>query len=192
MASLNGQYDPDAGVPGVYEVFPAGPQPLEVIESDIVPTSAGTGKLLKFKIRVTEGEQADRLIFGQFNLVNPNPVATKIGQEEFRALREVVGVLEPEDTQDLHFKQFIGYVKITPRKLKKGSTDDYYEAKNEVDWGKTYKIFTDGVDSVAAPPAANDNTPPANDNVKAPAADKAKAAPAKAGATKAPWPRKAA
>ena len=181
MASLNGQYDPDAGVPGTYEVFAAGPQSLEVVESDIVPTKAGTGKLLKYKVRVTEGELTDRFVFGQFNLVNPNPVATKIGQEEFRALREVVGVLEPEDTQDLHFKQFIGFVKITPAK-------GDYAAKNEVDWGKTYKIFTDGVDSVAAPAAANDNAAPANDNVKPAAA--AKPAAAKAGAAKAPWPRK--
>jgi hypothetical protein len=179
MASLNGQYDPEAGVPGVYEVFEAGPNPMEVVESDIVATKAGTGKLLKYKVRITEGDNEDRLVFGQFNLQNPNPVATKIGQEEFRALREVVGVLEPEDTQDLHFKQFIGYVKITPAKGE-------YAAKNEIDWGKTYKIFTDGVDAVA---------PPANDNEKpAPA----KAAPVKAaakpaaGAAKAPWPRKAA
>ena len=190
MASLSGQYDPDAGVPGVFEVFAAGPQPLEVIESDIVPTSAGTGKLLKFKVRVTQGEFTDRLVFGQFNLVNPNPIATKVGQEEFRALREVVGVLDPEDTQDLHFKEFIGYVKITPRKLKKDSTTEYYEAKNEIDWGKTYKIFTDGIESVAPPAAANDNAAPANDNAKPAAATKP--APAKAGAAKAPWPRKTA
>lgn len=181
MASLNGQYDPDAGVPGVYEVFAAGPQPMEVVESDIVPTKAGTGKLLKYKVRITEGEYEDRLVFGQFNLVNPNPVATKIGQEEFHALREVVGVLEPEDTQDLHFKQFIGFVKITPAKGE-------YAAKNEIDWGKTYKIHTDGVDSVATPPAANDNAAPANDNAKPAAATKPAAA--KAGAAKAPWPRK--
>jgi hypothetical protein len=183
MASLNGQYDPDAGVPGTFETFAPGPQMLELTESDIVPTTAGTGKLLKYKIRITYGELEDRLIFGQMNLQNPNPVATKIGQEEFRALREVTGVLEPEDTQDLHFKQFVGYVKLTPAK-------GDYDAKNEVDWGKTYKLFSDGVTSVEAagtptePVAANDNKPAA-----------AKAAPkaAPAGAPKkAAWPRKAA
>ncbi len=188
MASLNGQYDPDAGVPGTFEVFEAGPQPLEVVESDLVANSAGTGKLLKFKLRVTQGELVDRLIFGHFNMTNPNPKAVEIGQKEFRALREVVGVLDPVDSEDLHFKEFIGYVKVTPATV--GKDGKSYDAKNEVDWGKTYKIFTDGVDSVAAPVAANDNVAPANDNVKPAAA--VKAAPAKAGAAKAPWPRKTA
>lgn len=177
MASLNGQYDPEAGVPGSFEVFPAGPQPLEFTETDIVPTKTGTGKLLKYKLRITQGDLEDRLIFGQCNLQNPNPIATKIGQEEFRAMREVTGVLEPEDTQDLHFKGFIGYVKVTPAK-------GDYDAKNEVDWGKTYKIHSEGIDSVKVPvAAANDNAPnkaPANENKKPAAAPK-----------KAAWPRKA-
>lgn len=180
MASLNGQYDPDAGVPGDFEVFEAGKQMLELIESDIIPTKAGTGKLFKYKIRITEGELEDRLVFGQLNLQNPNSIATKIGQEEFRVIREVTGVLEPEDTQDLHFKQFPGWIKVTPAKGE-------YAAKNEVDWGKTYKLHTG--EEVKTPVAANDNVAPAtkaaNDNK-----------PAAAGKTTAPtkpaWPRKAA
>ena len=183
MASLNGQYDPDAGTPGTYEVFAAGPQPVEVIESDIVATKAGTGKLLKYKIRITEGDLEDRFIFGQMNMQNPNPIATKIGQEEFRALREVTGVLDPEDTQDLHFKQFIAFVKVTPAK-------GDYDAKNEIDWGKTYKIHTDGVESIT-PTAANDNASPANDNA-APATKATTTKPKAAAPAKAAWPRKAA
>lgn len=182
MASLNGQYDPEAGVPGSFEVFAAGPQPLEFTETDIVSTKAGTGKLLKYKLRITQGELEDRLVFGQCNLQNPNPIATKIGQEEFRAMREVTGVLEPDDTQDLHFKEFIGYVKVVPAK-------GDYDAKNEVDWGKTYKIHSEGIDSVVKHAvAANDNAAskaPANDNKAAPAKTAA-AAPKKAA-----WPRKA-
>lgn len=179
MASLNGQYDPDAGVPGTFEVFAAGPQPMEFTETDIVATKAGTGKLLKYKLRITQGDLEDRLVFGQCNLQNQNPIATKIGQEEFRAMREVTGVLEPEDTQDLHFKEFIGYVKVTPAK-------GDYDAKNEIDWGKTYKIHSEGIDSVVKPTAANDNEAgkaPANDN-KAPAKTAAVAP------KKAAWPRK--
>jgi hypothetical protein len=179
MANLNGQYDPDAGVPGTFEIFAAGPQYLEFTETDIVATKAGTGKLLKFKLRITKGELEDRLVFGQMNLQNPNPIATKIGQEEFRAAREVTGVLEPEDTQDLHFKEFVGYVKVTPAK-------GDYDAKNEIDWGKTYKIHTDGVDSVKAPVAANDNVAA---DTKTSAATKT--TPPKT-AAKAPWPAKAA
>jgi hypothetical protein len=176
MANLNGQYDQDAGVPGVFDVFEAGPQPMEFTESDIVPTKAGTGKLLKYKLRITQGDFEDRLIFGQMNLQNPNPVATKIGQEEFRAAREVTGVLEPEDTQDLHFKEFTGFVKITPAK-------GDYAAKNEIDWGKTYKIHAEGLGAVDVPA-------PANDNVK-PVVKTAVAKPVAGGVTKKAWPSKA-
>lgn len=173
MASLNGQYDPDAGVPGDFEVFEAGNYPMELVESDIVATKAGTGKLLKYKLRITQGDLEDRLIFGQMNLQNPNPIATKIGQEEFRALREVVGVLEPEDTQDLHFKEFIGVVKVTPAKGE-------YKAKNEINWGATYKLHAGEDAEKPKPVAANDNAAPAK-----PANDNKPKSTAKA-----PWPRK--
>lgn len=183
MASLQNKIDPNAEAPGDFEVFDAGNYPMELVESDIKATSAGTGELLTYKIRITDGELKERLIFGQLNLTNPNAIATKIGQGEFLAMRTVIGVLEPEDTDELHFREFIGVVKVTPPKLKKGSTTDYYSAKNEVDWGKTLKLFNG---EEVAPVAANDNVP------KAQVA--AKAAPAKpAPATRrASWPPKAA
>lgn len=176
MASLNNVIDHDAELPGDFEIFEAGPQPMEVVESDIVTTKAGTGKLLKYRLRITQGDLENRLIFGQFNLTNPNPVAAKIGQGEFKALRELVEVPEPEDTSDLHFREFIGVVKVTPAK-------GDYKAKNEVDWGASHKLAFGG--EAAAPVAANDNEP-------APKATP-KAAPKPApGARKAPWPSKAA
>jgi hypothetical protein len=191
MASLTNQYDPDAGVPGDFEIFEAGVYPLELVESDIKPTNAGTGKLFTYKIRITNGELEDRLIFGQLNLQNPNAIATKIGQEEFRVIREVTGVLEPDDTTDLHFREFQGVVKVTSAKLKKDkpanstNEDDYYPPKNEVDWGKTYKLFASGEAPAEPKVAANDN------------AEKQKPAPAEtvapapgAAPKKAAWPRK--
>lgn len=181
MASLNGKIDPNAEAPGDFEVFEAGIYPLELTESDIKATKAGTGELFTYKIRITGGDLEDRLIFGQLNLVNPNEIATKIGQSEFLALRTVVGVLEPDDTDELHFREFQGVVKITPAK-------GDYKAKNEVDWGKTLKLFNG---EEVKPAAANDNVAPAakaaNDNKPAAAKAAPKAAPAKAA-----WPRKAA
>lgn len=199
MASLNGYVDPDAGTPGTFETFAAGPQMLELIESDIAATNDGKGMLFKYRINVTEGDQEGRLIFGNIMLQHKesgsNPkmaTAVKMGQEAFKAIREVTGVPDPEDTQDLHFKGFVGYVKITPAK-------GQYEAKNEVDWGKTYKYLTDGIttveDASAWPKAANDNAKPANDNVQSTAVGgrvpAAKPAP-KGTPAKGAWPRKAA
>lgn len=171
MASLSNKIDPNAEAPGDFEVFAAGTYPLELTETDIKATKAGTGELLTYKIRITGGELEDRLIFGQLNITNPNEIAQKIGQSEFLAMRTVVGVLEPEDTDELHFREFQGVVKITPAKGE-------YKAKNEVDWGKTLKLFNG---EEVKPVAANDNAKPAakaaNDNK-----------PAAAGAAKKPWP----
>lgn len=199
MASLNGYIDPDAGTPGTFEVFAAGPQMLEFTESDIAATNDGKGTLLKYRIRVTEGDDEDRLIFGNLMIQHKesgsNPkmaTAVKMGQEAFKAARAVTGVSdEIDDTQDLHFKAFIGYVKVTPPKTGKDGVT--YDAKNEVDWGKTYKYLTDGVTTVAdagQPVAANDNVAQpkaANDNKPAAAKAAPKGAPAKGA-----WPRKAA
>lgn len=176
MANLNGAYDQDAELPGDFEVIPADRYPLQLIESDIAPTKAGTGKLFKYKTEVLDGDYKGRFIFGQMNLQNPNPTATKIGQSEFAALRLVTQTPNPEDTADLHFKAFDGIVKIEPAKGE-------YKARNAIDWAKTAKLFNG--EEVSIPPAANDNAAPATTAATKPAA-------ATGGAKKAAWPRKAA
>lgn len=173
MASLNGAYDQDAELPGDFEVIPAGKYPLQLIESDIKPTKNGQGKLFTYKTEIVDGEQKGRFIFGQLNLQNPNPTATKIGQSEFAAIRLVTDTPNPEDTADLHFKAFEAVVKIEPAKGE-------YKARNAIDWAKTAKLFQG--EEVTVPTAANDNAAPANDNKPKPAAAPKKAA----------WPRKAA
>jgi hypothetical protein len=188
MSNLSGLYDENANTAGDFEPLPAGIYTLELIESDIAATSAGTGKLFKYKASVVEGERKESLVFGQMNLQNPNPTATKIGQEEFASLRLVTGTPSPEDTADLHFRAFQAVVKVEPAK-KVG--DKEYGPRNAIDWGKTTKLFKG--EEVKVPGAtANDNAAPAktaaNDNAEKPAA----AAKPAGGAKKGAWPRKAA
>lgn len=157
MGSLSGNYDPNAEAPKGFDVFPAGNYPLEMVEGEIKPTKAGTGKLFKHKFRVTSGDYEGRLIFGQFNLLNPNPQAQEIGQGEFAVLREAVGVPDPDEPEDMFFKEFVAVVKIKPPK-------DGYDAQNQVNWSATYKLLKGqatpaGKTPVTSPPAANDNQP---------------------------------
>jgi hypothetical protein len=168
MGSLSGRYDENAEAPKGFDTFPAGTYELELIEGEVKPTAKGDGELFKHKIRVISGEYEGRLLFGQFNLSNPNPTAQEIGQSEFKALRDVVGVPDPEEPEDLCFRAFTGVVKI---RAAKGD----FEARNEVDWSKTHKLFTSG--GTAPPPKA------ANDNVK-------QVANAANSNTKAPWPQR--
>lgn len=173
MASLANRIDPNAEAPGDFEIFEAGNYPLELTEADIKATKAGTGELLSYKIRITGGDLENRLVFGQLNISNPNEIAQKIGQSEFLALRTVVGAIDAEDTDELLFKEFVGHIKITPAKGE-------YKAKNEVDWGKTLKLFNG---EAVAPVAANDNVAPPANAVPKPAAAKAAV-----GAPKKAWP----
>jgi hypothetical protein len=157
MGSFAGKVDTGAKVSD-FDTFPAGSYELELIEASVEPTNAGDGELLKHRLRVIDGEQEGRFIFGNINISNPNPTAQKIGQGEFLALRTVTGVLDIPDNElepeDLCFKRFTGVVKIQPAK-------GNYEAKNVVNWGATYKLFTQGAapKDGKAPVAANDNKP---------------------------------
>lgn len=153
MASLNNAYDPNAALPSDRDPIPAATYPLELTESDIVPNSKGTGTLLKFTATVTDGEHKGRLIWGQMNLENSNQTAQEIGQSEFRALREVTGVLSPDDTEELHFKQFMAVVDVEPAKGE-------YKAKNKINWRKTVKLL-EGGDAAPSTTQANDNKPAA-------------------------------
>lgn len=160
MASLNNAYNPDAPLPSDRDPIPASTYPVEITESDIVPTKSGSGTLLKFTAAVTDGKYKGRLIWGQMNLENSNPTAQEIGQSEFRALREVTGVLSPDDTEELHFKQFNAVVYVEPAKGE-------YRAKNQINWRKTVKLL-EGGDAIPSKPA-NDNTPAQTTKTTAPA-----------------------
>jgi hypothetical protein len=177
MASLEGEYDPDAAPAGNTDPFPEGEYEMELTESDVVPTKAGNGKLLKYTARVVSGDFESRLVWGQINLQNTNPQAQEIGQREFSALRHAVGVLAPNDTQDLHFRAFKAKVVVEPAKTVNGKD---YGPRNSI---KRFIYEEDGNTSAPPPPATK---AAANDNK--PAATKITAAPATA--AKRPWASK--
>jgi hypothetical protein len=184
MASLAGRYDEEADAPS-FEVMPAGEYNLELTEAEIKATKDGKGELLKHTIRVIDGPYEGKLIFSNFNLQNANPQTMKMGNEAFKALRDVIDVPKPEDTDELCFKSFAGIVKVIP---KKGE----YDEKNDVDWNKTHKLWKAG-----STLPANDNEPPADKSTARTTKNGGAASaandnvPAAAGAKK-PWPKKAA
>ncbi len=158
---------------------------LEVEASDVVPTKAGTGQMLKATLNVIEPEACKgRKMFWQENIANQNPVAEKIGKDNLAKLIRSMGgacSASPQDTEELHFHSFLA--KVGHEK----PTDAYPDPKNKIleyyypDEATDEKpLPTPGL--LAAPPAAK--PAPANDNRK-PANDNAAAAPAKKGTN--PW-----
>lgn len=162
-----------------YEELPNGVYSLEIEASDVVPTSTGSGTILKTTMVVLAPEEfKGRKIFNNYNLENANAQAQEIGQRQFASLCRAIGVDAVEDSEELHFRAFTAKIG-----LGKPSKDGKYPARAEL---KTYYFPDQG----ALPEPAIDATQPtrqapANDNRAAPAAAQQPARAAAGGAR--PW-----
>lgn len=111
MASIN--FDASQVAPQEsFSPLPAGTYVVQIEETEIKATKAGTGQMLKYKARVLDGQYANRVIFGNINIVNQNPEAEKIGQRQLSALCHATGVLRLNDTVQLHAKPIKVKLKI--------------------------------------------------------------------------------
>lgn len=136
-------------------VVPAGWYNVIIEHSEVVPTVAGTGTILKLRYSIVDGEFKGRKIFGQLNIVNPSPMAQEIAQKQLSAICHAVNVIQCNDSQQLHNIPFKVKLKITPGGIKDQHTGEKYDDKNEVTgWEKSSTNV--GVSGGSAPGA----TPP--------------------------------
>ena len=147
MALLNGTFDATEVAPAVpLEVLPPGKYLAHLIESEMLPTKAGDGQLLKLVFEVLEGPAARRRIFDQLNLVNRNEQTVEIAQRTLSAICHAVGQVHVSDSEQLHFKPLIVTQKVEPAGNDKYGV--YREARNKV-----------GGYSAAGPSTANSTAP---------------------------------
>lgn len=119
-------------------VVPAGWYNVIIEHSEVVPTAAGTGTILKLRYSIVDGEFKGRKIFGQLNIVNPSPMAQEIAQKQLSAICHAVNVIQCNDSQQLHNIPFKVKLKITPGGIKDQNTGEKYDDKNEVTgWEKS-------------------------------------------------------
>lgn len=127
MASLGGFNAGDQDT-SQRSTLPLGIYRLEFEASDVVPTKAGNGQILKATINVIEPEShKGRKMFWQENIANSNAVAEKIGKDNLAKVIRAMGDVraDPEDTEELHFHPFVAKVGLD--KAQEG-----YEAKNKI------------------------------------------------------------
>lgn len=153
------------------EAVPAGQYLAAVQDSTVNPTKAGTGQILTLTWKILDGQFANRLIFDRINVVNANPMAEQIGQRKLSSLCHAVGVLQMQDTSQLH--GIPCSIRVTIRKDESGKYDD----SNEVNSYATPQ----GQAPQAAPQAFHAAPAPQASPMQPPAARPAPAAPA------APW-----
>ena len=133
MAQLN--FDASQVAPSeALEAIPAGWYNAQMTASAMKPTSDGTGAYLQAEFTVLSGDYAGRKLFDRINLQNKNPVAVEIGYKTLSAICHAVGVIQVQDSQQLHGRPL--QLKVSLRAAGPGADGKHYEASNEV---KGYK-----------------------------------------------------
>lgn len=107
-----------------YEPMPADFYPMMITDSELKDSKSG-GQYLKLTIEVCDGAKKGRKVFSNLNLVNSNEKAVEIARRDLSAICHAVGVMTPQDTQELHYKPFVGKVKVSP-------AQNGYEASNDM------------------------------------------------------------
>jgi hypothetical protein len=170
MASLGATFDPNdvAEDDRSFDPMPEGDYNVQIVESEVVPTSKG-GEMLKLTLEVIDGPYANRKIWDNLNIRNSNVTAQNIAHQSLKAICDAVGAGAITDSEDLHFKPLVAALKIEPPRT---VGDRTYDARNGV---KRYK--------------GRGGQPPANRGaVERPAPAAAAAAQASRGATGSrPW-----
>lgn len=94
-------------------LVPPGKYTLQVIESEVCATKAGTGQYIKFTFEILDGEYRGKRIYSNCNFANPNETAQRLGREWLKSLATYSGHPNPNvirDTQELHGRPVIGSV----------------------------------------------------------------------------------
>lgn len=83
------------------EPLPAGEYIVTIDSAELRETRSGNGMGCNMAFEVVDGDKTGRKTFNWFNLAHENQKAAQIGQSEFAALCKAVGVLTPQDTDEL-------------------------------------------------------------------------------------------
>lgn len=140
MAQLNfdaTQVAPDAGQ---LDAIPAGWYNAAMDQSEMKPTKDGSGAYLECRFNVLDGQYAGRKLFARLNLRNANPVAQEIAYKQLSAICHAVGVLNVQESSQLHNQPMKLKVSLRP-------ASGEYEASNEI------KAFKNINESVGGAPA---------------------------------------
>lgn len=150
MAQLNfdaRQVDPQQS----FEPIPAGWYNMMIVESEMKPTSNGQGAYLQLSLKVVDGQYAGRQVFDRLNLQNQNPVAAEIAYRRLSAYCHATGVIQVQDSQQLHGIPFKARVSV------RTDSTGQYEPSNEV---KAVKHINEETGTTAAPAQQGFQAPP--------------------------------
>lgn len=130
--------------------IPAGVYNARIIESEVKALGSGNGEGIRLTWEVLDGPCANRKVFQRINYRHMNPEAERIGQSQLSAICHATGVIQLQQTEQLHGRPCRIRVKI--RKDQSGQYDD----QNEVSAVEAMGAAQPGMPPTGVPP-----TPPA-------------------------------
>jgi hypothetical protein len=93
--------------PREYTILPVGEYQMQIVQSEIRPTKAGTGNYLWLEFDILKGPapQGQNKFWQRLNFDNPNETARRIANQALLALSVATGHTSPvADSEQLHFK----------------------------------------------------------------------------------------
>ena len=85
-----------------FEAIPAGKYTVVLTASEMKPTKSNNGSYLELTFEVVDGEFKGRKLWARLNLDNPSVLAVQIARAELSALCRATGVMQLQDSQQLH------------------------------------------------------------------------------------------
>jgi hypothetical protein len=137
-----------------FEPLPAGWYDATITNAEIMATKMGTGKYIKVRYDINGPTHQGRVVFGNLNVLNPNPKADEIGRQQLGEIMRAIGLAKVTDTDQLIGGQIS--IKLEVKQ------DEQYGASNEV---KGFKSVSGSASpstpmAVASAPSAGKAAPP--------------------------------
>lgn len=141
-----------------FDVLPKGKYLCMAVASVIKPTKNGSGDYLEITFEVIDGQGKGRKIWERLNIRNQNKKAEEISQRQLSALCRCVGVMNLQDTDQLHNIPVMLNVDIEQR--------EGYDPQNRVKGyeaaGNTAPVASNPALRTPAPAAVAASAPAAN------------------------------
>ncbi len=179
MAQLNFNARDIEPASGQMDPIPAGWYNAAIEESELKPTKAGDNHYLELRFSVLDGQYVNRKVYARLNIHNNNPMAQEIAYKELSAVCHAVGVMDLEDSAQLHNLPMKVRVKLR-------AASGEYEASNDI---TAFKNINEQVSQDAPaqdPPQATPTGPQAAPPQAAPPQAPPQAAPPQAAPPQAP------
>lgn len=146
MSALN--FDANTVQPQTdFAPLPAGDYLAMIVDSAMKATKTGRGQYLELILQVIDGPMTNRLLWDRLTLIHDNAKTVEIAQRQLSAICHAVGVLQVQDSAQLHNQPMVVRVKYID--------DQQYGPKNEI---SAYKS-ANGQSGHPAPAAATTQPP---------------------------------